>query len=116
MAGSVLLCRLTAPSSGPASALSASGKKFAHEFLKQHFEGLGPDDLEIASEVAEAIVKRTDGVSAAFIKELMRRSAQFCLDSGTAPTLALADVDGALDELLGDGSGLTATLLGRPTS
>jgi hypothetical protein len=70
-------------------------------------------DLEVSEAVAEAIVKRSDGVSPAFIKELMRRSAQFCLDSGTAPTLALADVESALDELLGDGTGLTAVLLGR---
>ena len=70
-------------------------------------------DLEVSAEVADAIVKRSDGVSPAFIKELMRRAAQFCLDSGTAPTLALADVDNALDELLGDGSGLTAVLLGQ---
>ena len=68
-------------------------------------------NLEVSTEVADAIVKRSDGVSPAFIKELMRRSAQFCLDSGTAPTLKLADVESALDELLGDG--LTAVLLGR---
>jgi SpoVK/Ycf46/Vps4 family AAA+-type ATPase len=70
-------------------------------------------DLEVSDEVTDAIVKRSDGVSPAFIKELMRRAAQFCLDSGTAPTLALADVENALDELLGDGSGLTAVLLGQ---
>jgi ATP-dependent 26S proteasome regulatory subunit len=70
-------------------------------------------DLEVSDQVADAIVKRSEGVSPAFIKELMRRSAQFCLDSGTAPRLALADVESALDELLGDGSGLTAVLLGR---
>lgn len=68
-------------------------------------------NLEVSGEVTDAIVKRTDGVSPAFIKELMRRSAQFCLDSGTAPTLTLANVESALDELLGDG--LTAVLLGR---
>src|ERR1700716_4085268 len=36
--------------------------------------------VEVPEGVVEATVKRTEGVSASFIKELMRRSAQFHLE------------------------------------
>lgn len=61
--------------------------------------------------VAE-IVKRTDRVSAAFIKELMRRAAQYQIErNGTGP-MQLADVDSALDEMLVSGGTLNQKLLG----
>jgi hypothetical protein len=60
----------------------------------------------------ETIVKKTDRVSAAFIKELMRRSGQFQLErDGTGP-LTVADVDAALDEMLFSGGTLNRVLLG----
>jgi SpoVK/Ycf46/Vps4 family AAA+-type ATPase len=58
------------------------------------------------------VVERTAGVSAAFIKELMRRSAQFALERDPEPGLTRLDVDAALDELLFSGGKLNAALLG----
>jgi hypothetical protein len=72
--------------------------------------------------VADA-AKRTDGVSAAFIKELMRRTAQVALAragtkkvtepaarEGVQPTAA--DLGEALDDMLFSGGALNVTLLG----
>jgi hypothetical protein len=60
---------------------------------------------------AADVVRRTDGVSGAFIKELMRRSVQYMLERG-GNGLRLSDVHGALDELLTSGGRLNRKLLG----
>jgi len=60
----------------------------------------------------EHIVKRTDRVSAAFIKELMRRSAQFALSRGQKREITVVDLDAAIDEMLFTGGRLNAALLG----
>lgn len=65
--------------------------------------------------VLEAILKRTDGVSASFIKELMRRAAQFHLEQDGSGSLGIEDVDAALDELLFSGGSLNRKLLGGRT-
>lgn len=50
--------------------------------------------------MASAVVKKTERVSAAFIKELMRRATQYYLErDGTGP-LMLRDVEDALEEML----------------
>jgi ATP-dependent 26S proteasome regulatory subunit len=67
---------------------------------------------KMAPDTLQRVVERTDQVSAAFIKELMRRSAQFALERGGEPTLTAADVDAALEELLFAGGRLNAALLG----
>jgi ATP-dependent 26S proteasome regulatory subunit len=67
---------------------------------------LVPDDT------LEHIVERTARVSAAFIKELMRRSTQFALERHSHPAIAPADVEAALEELLFAGGRLNAALLG----
>jgi hypothetical protein len=67
--------------------------------------------LQLPDAVAEFIVKRTDGVSAAFIKELMRRSAQSMLHVG-AKELTADHIREALEELLFTGGSLNARLLG----
>jgi ATP-dependent 26S proteasome regulatory subunit len=68
--------------------------------------------------VAEA-VKRTEGVSAAFIKELMRRTAQAAITQASERGAAKkatepneADLSAALDEMLFSGGKLNVTLLG----
>lgn len=61
--------------------------------------------------VVERIVRRTSGASAALIKELMRRSAQFLLEGGEVH-LQNAHIDGALEEMLFQGGSLNAKLLG----
>jgi hypothetical protein len=66
--------------------------------------------------VAEA-VKRTEGVSAAFIKELMRRTAQAAIAHGDGTTKKAAEpteanLSEALDDMLFSGGKLNVTLLG----
>src|SRR5207302_7214305 len=51
----------------------------------------------VADEVVQAIVRRTQKVSAAFIKELMRRSVQFHLERNGSGKIELPDVDQALE-------------------
>jgi hypothetical protein len=63
----------------------------------------------------DRIVTRTEGVAAAFLKELMRKSALFAAirdESGARLEIVDDDVSSALDELLVEGSALTRSLLG----
>jgi hypothetical protein len=62
--------------------------------------------------VVREVAKRTEKVSAAFIKELMRRSAQFHLESDGTGVIALKDVENALEEMLFKGGSLNRKLLG----
>jgi hypothetical protein len=68
--------------------------------------------LKISEELMEPIVSRTRGVSAAFIKELMRRCAQFQLELSKGTVLTQAAVDAALEEMLFTGGALNRRLLG----
>ena len=68
--------------------------------------------VEVPEEVVRATVKRTEGVSASFIKELMRRSTQFHLERSDSGCLGIEDVEAALDELLFSGGTLNRKLLG----
>jgi hypothetical protein len=71
--------------------------------------------LEIDPAVMDLLVRRTTGASAAFIKELMRRSAQFQIESGGGSVLAEAAVNDAIDEMVFVGGALNLKLLGGPT-
>ena len=62
--------------------------------------------------VTAEIVRRTEGVSAAFIKELMRRIAQFAIERDCDDQITHQDVDGALDEMLFKGGSLNLSILG----
>src|SRR6185312_7615702 len=53
----------------------------------------------IPAEVLQEMVKRTAGVSAAFIKELMRRAVQFHLEKNEDGQIGLPDVSEALEEM-----------------
>jgi len=55
---------------------------------------------------------RTKGVSAAFIKELMRRGAQFQIEASAGKVLSRGAVDSALEEMLFAGGALNRRLLG----
>jgi len=70
--------------------------------------------LQLPDAVVEEIVRRTENASGAFIKELMRRSAQFCLEDGHAGRLTMEDLNSALDEMLFSGGTLNVKLLGGP--
>jgi ATP-dependent 26S proteasome regulatory subunit len=69
----------------------------------------------LPDELVNLIVSRTDKVSAAFIKELMRRSVQFQLEREGAANLISQDVESALDEMLFSGGSLNIKLLGGDT-
>jgi hypothetical protein len=74
-------------------------------------EGL---DLRVAD--PERIVERTAGVTASFIKELMRKSALLSAegepDGAGSPVVTDEHLNAALDELLAEGNALTRALLG----
>jgi ATP-dependent 26S proteasome regulatory subunit len=61
-------------------------------------------------------IERTDGASAAFIRELMRKAALFAADEGEQLVVSDRQVDEALHELLVEGGELTKSLLGFRTT
>jgi hypothetical protein len=63
-------------------------------------------------EVPEEVVKKTERVSASFIKELMRRATQFYLEREGSGALDVRDVENALEEMLFRGGSLNRVLLG----
>lgn len=68
--------------------------------------------LRLSDELTSNIVHRTENVSASFIKELMRRAAQFNIERDGGGDLTVEDVDRALDEMLFSGGSLNLKLLG----
>jgi hypothetical protein len=68
--------------------------------------------MTLGDELVETVVRKTKGASAAFIKELMRRSAQFLIETNGKDDLTLQHVESALDEMLFSGGSLNAKLLG----
>jgi AAA+ superfamily predicted ATPase len=68
--------------------------------------------LTIGDEMVEVVVRKTKNASAAFIKELMRRSAQFCLEKAGHTALERHALDASLEEMLFTGGSLNAKLLG----
>lgn len=68
--------------------------------------------VSVPEAVVQETVRRTENVSAAFIKELMRRATQFQLERDETSDMAQADIDNALDELLLSGGSLNRVLLG----
>ena len=70
------------------------------------------EGVNLTDEVVAEIVRRTEGVSPAFIKELMRRSVQFHIERNGTGEISKEDVTGALDEMLVAGGALNLKLLG----
>jgi hypothetical protein len=69
-------------------------------------------DMPLRETSIESFVRRTEGVSAAFIRELMRRAALFAADEGAEIAVEDRHVDQALHELVVQGGELTKSLLG----
>lgn len=67
---------------------------------------------QISDEVIEEAVKKTEKVSASFIKELLRRAMQFHLERSEDNTIELADLDASLEEMLFTGGSLNRMILG----
>jgi hypothetical protein len=68
--------------------------------------------LPIVEPLVDEIAKRTAGVSPAFIKELLRRIAQWHLEVGDPSAVAQVTVERALEEMLFSGGALNTRLLG----
>lgn len=68
--------------------------------------------VTVSDDVVKSTVKKTENVSAAFIKELMRRSTQFHLERENSSTIEMQDVENAIEELLFSGGSLNRKLLG----
>jgi AAA+ superfamily predicted ATPase len=73
--------------------------------------------LDLRIDDIDSVVDRTRGVTASFVKELMRKSAVLSAvesDEGSEGALTVTDRDvhAALDELLAEESALTRVLLG----
>src|SRR5205814_1548017 len=69
-------------------------------------------DLEVPAELLDLIVRKTRGASPAFIRELMRRSAQFQIELEGGTVLKQQAVDGAIEEMVFTGGALNLKLLG----
>ncbi|HSD48286.1 MAG TPA: hypothetical protein VLE71_00490, partial [Actinomycetota bacterium] len=70
---------------------------------------------DLRLEDLDRIVERTSGVTASFVKELMRKAAVLAAVETTGEgrlTVTDGDVHAALDELLAEESALTRVLLG----
>jgi adenylate kinase family enzyme len=69
--------------------------------------------MRLTDDETAEIIERTDGVTASFIKELLRRAMLESLqDDPPAPGVAAAHTTRALDDLLDTGQALTRSLLG----
>jgi ATP-dependent 26S proteasome regulatory subunit len=68
--------------------------------------------LALDQAIVDEAVRRTEGVSAAFIKELMRRLAQGSIARGGDSQIASADIDEALNDMLFEDGRLNVKLLG----
>lgn len=74
--------------------------------------------MRVDSEVEAEVVRRTAGVTASFIRELVRKSALLAASRSGNGKIAVKDTDvmEALDELLDERSALTRALLGQKQS
>ena len=70
------------------------------------------EGLDLRLEDPEPVITRTEGVSASFIKELLRRAALFAAEEGGELVVTDRHLAGALDEILIAGGALTLRLLG----
>lgn len=81
------------------------------KLVKLYSEGLG-----VPPPVMELVVRRTDRATPAFIKELMRRAAQFQIELDKDNVLQESAVNGAMEEMLFSGGALNVKLLGGPVA
>ncbi len=70
------------------------------------------DGLHVPAPALDGLVHRTDGVSPAFIRELLRRGALLAAEDGDATRVTAKHLDEALKELQEVGGALTRRLLG----
>lgn len=68
--------------------------------------------VDVPDGLLDTIVRKTRGASPAFIKELMRRAAQFQVESHVDGKLQQSAIDQAIEEMVFTGGTLNLTLLG----
>src|SRR5215469_15086589 len=78
-----------------------------HKLIELYARGLAVDDV-----LVKRTIKKTRHASAAFIKELMRRSAQYYIEENQPGSLQQKHIDSALEEMLFSGGTLNLKLLG----
>jgi histone H3/H4 len=83
------------------------------EAARHRLLGLYAGGIQLDEGTEAELVERTEGVSGAFVKELMRQAALRAALDGRE-TAGAPDVLGTLDELLEERSALTRRLLGQP--
>jgi hypothetical protein len=88
------------------------GLKEDADILRQKLVQLYGKGLPLGDAVVDAAAQRTKGVSAAFIKELMRRIAQASIARDGGASVESADISEALDDMLFAGGKLNVKLLG----
>lgn len=71
---------------------------------------------ELPDDVVAEVVSRTDKTSAAFIKELMRRSTQYAITRGPEEPISASDVITAVEEMVFSGGAFNRQLLGGSTA
>ena len=81
--------------------------------LRRRLVRLYAGDAALDADTVDDLVARSDGVTGAFIRELMRQAALRAALAGAAQPSA-ADVSATLDDLLDERSALTRRLLGEP--
>ncbi len=86
------------------------------EECRRALMGLYGGNLLVSDAITESVISRTQGVSASFIKELMRRFAQYSIERGEDGVINAEDVDQALNEMLFDNSRLNRSVLGAQLS
>jgi ATP-dependent 26S proteasome regulatory subunit len=69
-------------------------------------------NIQLSEEIENEVAKRTSGVSAAFIRELMRRASQYYLQDTENAALTAEHIDSALQEMVLSGGKLNLKLLG----
>jgi hypothetical protein len=73
--------------------------------------------LDVDESRLDAVIDRTEGVTASFLKELLRRAAVLAATDGKHPVAVSADqLDAALDELMDTRNAMTRVLLGASPS
>jgi ATP-dependent Clp protease adapter protein ClpS len=81
------------------------------ELCRKRLTRLYGSRLDLSDEVVSEVARKTQGVSAAFIKETMRRTAQQNIERGGGG-VSVADVTAAVDDMLFTGGQLNVKLLG----
>jgi ATP-dependent 26S proteasome regulatory subunit len=84
--------------------------------LRKRLISLYAKKLKMPPSLVDELAKRTDGASPAFIKELLRRTAQHHLEAAHDGDVARATTEAALHEMLFSGGALNTRLLGGAVS